>query len=265
MPMSMASSTRGRKRARSGTTSRVRSRRSSRSAPRSQARSDDLNMVSTIMRPRGGLTSDTFRFTRWCDVSNVYNTIDGTAGGTIVTALNNDTVFQSFISLANVPAASDFSNLFSQFKITALEYHLINFNFTDVNAPANANAVQNNAAKNTAVYIGSQNDTLGIASITQCQQESGVTVRDYVNMGKPLIVKIAKPTYKSSAVNNAGTQIIDAQDQSGWLDTQVAASVPYRGFYMGIQSAFQATGQAVVVMPLYTLRCKVSMIFRGVR
>ena len=122
--------------------------------------SPDTNMVSTIMRPRGGLGSDTFRFTRWCDVSNVYSTVDGTIGGAIVNAVNNDTIFQSFISLANVPAASDFSNLFSQYKITALEYHLINFNFSDVVGPTNAGAVNSGAPKNVAVYIGSQNDTL---------------------------------------------------------------------------------------------------------
>jgi len=146
-----------------------------------------------------------------------------------------------------------------------LEYHFINNIFTDVVGPTNAGAVNTTAPKNVAVYVGSQNDLLGTSTITQIQQESGVIVRDFCNMGRPLIVKIAKPTYKGTSIDTTGAVVSGSTDLNGWLDTQSGATTPYRGFYMGIQSAFQATGQATTLMPLYSCRVKVNLVFRGVR
>jgi len=268
MPMSQKSN-RGRKRSRSKSRSR------SRGPSRTRTKSDDQNMLSRVVVPRAGMSSkNIFRFTRWCDVSNIFNTNDGSAGGTLVTSGLPDTIFQGVISLNQIPGTADFTNLFSQYKFTGLEYHLINVFCTEINLPANA-ALQvgnpsTNSYRNVAVYIGAQNDTLGTASIQQIQQEEGVVVRDLINQGKPLMLKIAKPTYRSSAVDTSGTDINTAVDLNTWLDTQTAAGVAYRGFYMGIQNAYSAstvvsTITQGVAQPMFSVRVKVMMEFRGVR
>jgi len=267
MPMSRRSLYRAPSRSRSPAPPRGRKRSRSHSAA-SQERSDDRNMTQTIVRPRGGLNSNTFNFTRWTDVTSVYSTLDGTAGGTPVSALNNDVIYQGFMTLASMPGFAEFSNLFSQFKITGLEYVLINSMYTDIVTPSNGtppNTVFPTSCKNCAVYIGSQNDILGVSAITQVQQESGVVVRDFVNMGKPLIVKVKRPTFKLDANDGPGNPQTGSADGSGWLDTNAASAVAWRGFYIAIQSAFLACGSQSTAQPMYSVRCKVSMSFRGVR
>lgn len=265
MPMSRRSLYRAPSRSRSPAPARSRKRARSASAART-SRNEDTNLTTqNVIRPRGGLSSPTFRFTRWADVSSIYNTVDGTFTGAIVSAVANDTIFQGFISLGNIPGVTDFQNLFSQYKIIGLEYHFINNIFTEVNGPNTGPGPAVGGCKNVAVYLGSQNDVLGVAAITQLQQESGVVVRTFANGGKPMIVKIAKPTYKGTAIDTTGATISSATDLDGWLDTQTAAAIPYRGFYLGIQSAFQASGSSATLMTLYSVRVKVSMIFRGVR
>jgi len=197
--------------------------------------------------------------------------VDGTAGGVLVTAGSPDTIFQGVISLNQIPGTSDFTNLFSQYRITGLEYHLLNAYVTELSEPINSGLTVGNpttsAFRNVPVYLGAQNDTLGTATIQQIQQEEGVVVRDLINQGKPLMLKIAKPTYRSSAVDTTGTGIITAVDLNTWLDTQTAAGIAYRGFYMGIQNSFSASTAALVAtaQPMYSVRCKVMMEFRGVR
>jgi hypothetical protein len=218
-------------------------------------------------------SKNTFRFTRWCDVSSIWNTTDGTAGGTIVSSGSPDTVFQGVISLNQIPDTSDFTNLFSQFKITALEYHLINTYVTEISEPNNsATFVQNltlgGGYRNTAVYIGAQNDTLGTTTIGQLQQEEGVVVRDLVNNGKPMILKIVKPTFNSASVSTTGSSLGTAIEMNGWLDTQSAGSVAYRGFFLGIQNAYSvstAISTPATAQPMYTVRCRITLEFRGVR
>jgi len=216
------------------------------------------------MRPAGGLLSPTYSFSRWCTGTSIFNTTDGTPGGPIVTAVQPNTIAQQFITMSVVPNFTDFQALFSQYKITSLEFHLINFQFTDIVGQASGGPVLGTTPKNTAIYVGSQNDTLGFSTLAQCQQESGVVVRDYCNGGKPFIIKVGKPTYKSPGIDSSGAIVADAVDSAGWLDTAYN-SIAYRGFFCGIENAYNVTGQPNTVVPLFSVRCKVNFVFRGVR
>ena len=46
--------------------------------------SDDANMSATIMIPRGGIGGKSWKFSRWCDVTSIFNTNDGTPAGIVI-------------------------------------------------------------------------------------------------------------------------------------------------------------------------------------
>ena len=216
------------------------------------------------MVPRSGLMGPTYKFTRWCDISNVYATTDGSATGVAVTAVAPDTIYQGLVTLNLLPNQSDFTNLFSQFKITELEYHFINTVMTDVDVGQTTGILNSAGLRNVPVYILAQNDPLNVASIQQLQQEANVIIRTYTNDGKPFILKVKKPTYYGSATD--GTLIVsNAEERNGWLDTQTAAGVQYRGMCLAIQDAFKLCGTPASAFTLMSGRVKMTLEFRGVR
>ena len=198
-------------------------------------------------------------------MSSIFSTVDGQSGSTIITAGSPDIVVQYFATLALLPNLTDFQNLFSVFKIRELEFHFINCMYTEV-AGAQGGVNGSNLIRNGAIYVGKQNDVLGgTVSIQQIQQEEGVTVRDYVNNGRPIIVKIKNPTVHSPA-NDISGAVNGAVDSTPWLDTQVAQNVAWRGCYLGFQDAWNCLGQpSSTANRAYTVRCKYTLDFKGVR
>jgi len=222
-------------------------------------------MVASFIVPRGGLSSKTFTFTRWCDGATIFNTTDGTAGGSLISAGSPDIVAQSIAYLGLLPNSTDFTSLFSQFKITELEYHIINVIATELAVPQNLSVTSYTAAKNGAVYIGKQNDLLSPGSIAQCQQESGVILRTFYNDGKPFIIKIKKPTNHGTVVD-ANNNVVVATNTTDWLDTQTAGIVGYRGMFFGLDDAYSVINSpAATVVPVFSVRIKLTVAFRGVR
>jgi len=222
-------------------------------------------MLSTIIVPRGGMGGKVFRFTRSVDMSSVYSTVDGQVASTVISSGSPDIVIQYFASLALLPNLTDFQNLFSVFKIRELEFHFINCMYTEVNGVSGGiNGL--NTIRNGAIYVGKQNDLLsGTSTIQQIQQEEGVTVRDYVNNGKPIIVKIVNPTVYSPAQDASGL-VNTSIESSPWLDTQTSQNVAWRGCYLGFQDAWNCLGQpGATANRAYTVRCKFTMDFKGVR
>ena len=65
-------------------------------------------------------------------VSSICNTLDGTVSGTIISAGSPNVVYQGFDTLNFGHDVADFTNLFSQYWITEVEYHIINSNYTGV-------------------------------------------------------------------------------------------------------------------------------------
>jgi len=121
------------------------------------------------------------------------------------------------------------------------------------------------AAKNGAVYIGKQNDLLSPGSIAQCQQESGVILRTFYNDGKPFIIKIKKPTNHGTVVD-ANNNVVVATNTTDWLDTQTAGIVGYRGMFFGLDDAYSVINSpAATVVPVFSVRIKLTVAFRGVR
>lgn len=260
MPLSMS---RSRTRART-TKRRVRSRSGASSG--SRYKSGDANMIGQIMVPRGGVGGDTFKLTRITSLNPVWNTQDGLQAGTIVTSGpgTEDIVIQQFVSLSLLPNFADVKSLFSQYKITELEYHLINCVATDVNITQGGGVTLNTSQRNLPVYFGAQNDLLNPASKLQCQQEEGVVLRDYMNGGKPFICKIKNPTYFVPVISNLTTLATSpAQESNGWLSTDDDL-VQYRGFFLCLENAASLFGGASL-QQVFNMRVKVSMIFRGVR
>lgn len=238
--------------------------RSRSAGPSTRMKSDDANMVSQFIVPRGGLSSKTFTFTRWCDGATIYNTTDGTAGGAIVTAGSPDIVSQHIAYLGLLPNSSEFTDLFSQFKILQLEYHIINAIATDLAGYQPTSIQSFTAPKNSAVYLGKQNDLLTPSTIAQCQQESGVVLRTFYNEGKPFIIKIKKPTNHGTVVN-ANNSVVVATNSTDWLDTQTATIIGYRGMFFALDDAFSVTNAANTVVPVFTVRIKLTVAFKGVR
>jgi len=222
-------------------------------------------MLSQLIVPRGGLSSKTFTFTRWCDGATIFNTTDGTAGGVIISAGSPDIVAQSIAYLGLLPNSTDFTNLFSQFKITELEYHIINVIATDLAAYQPTSIQAFTTPKNSAVYLGKQNDLLSPGTIAQCQQESGVVLRTFYNDGKPFIIKIKKPTNHGTVVD-ANNNVVVATNTTDWLDTQTAGIVGYRGMFFGLDDAHSVINSPTgTVVPVFSVRIKLTLAFRGVR
>jgi len=219
-------------------------------------------MTSAIMIPRGGLGGDTFKFSRICTLGDVFNTIDGTSSGTIVSAGTPHVINQQFFTLDLLPGYTDFTNLFSQYKVKSLTYHLINCNFTDINIVQASGMTLGTNARNLCVYLGKQNDVLNPTTLAQVQSEEGVVMRDLANDGKPFIVTIKNPTYFVPAVDNA-SGLTQAVEQNGWLDTGSSA-IPYRGFFCLVEQAFGTFGGGSL-QRVFTQRVKVELEFRGVR
>lgn len=244
--------------------SRSRSRAPTRKRPRSVSRADTL-LTSSIMVPRSVSSGPVYTFTRWCNISSVYGTTDGSATGTIVSVGSPDVIYQGLVTLNLLPNQSDFTNLFSQFKITELEYHLINQVYTEVNITQSSGVTPSvPTARNVPVYILAQNDSLGTTTIQQMQQESNVIIRTFTNDGKPFILKVKKPTFFTPGFD--GTSIINnAEEKNGWLDTQTAASVQYRGMALGIENAYSLLGAPSSAFPAMSGRVKLTVQFRGVR
>lgn len=249
--------------------SRSRSRAPTRTRKRlrsmSASRSADTNISSTIMVPRSVAQGPVYTFTRWCNISSVYGTSDGSSTGTVVTAVAPDVIYQGLVTLNLLPNQSDFTNLFSQFKITELEYHFINQVYTEVNVTqAGGVTPATTTARNVPVYILAQNDPLNTTTIQQMQQEQNVIIRTFTNDGKPFILKVKKPTYYSCSTD--GTLIIsNAEEKNGWLDTSTAAAVQYRGMALGIENAYGLLGGPVTAFPAMSGRVKMTIQFKGVR
>lgn len=250
--------------------SRSRSRSMSRpSRKRSRGRSpsvrSDVNLSSAIMVPRSVSSGPVYTFTRWCNISSVYGTTDGSSTGTIVSVGSPDIIYQGLVTLNLLPNQSEFTNLFSQFKITELEYHFINQVFTEVNITQASGVTPSvPTARNVPVYILAQNDSLGTTTIQQMQQESNVIVRTFTNDGKPFILKVKKPTFFTPGFD--GTSIINnAEEKNGWLDTQTAAAVQYRGMALGIENAYSLLGAPSTAFPAMNGRVKMTVQFKGVR
>lgn len=238
-------------------------RKRSRSAGRTSGyKSNARNMTGQIMIPRGGLGGNTFVFSRICTLGDVFNTIDGTAAGAIVSAVNPHVVNQQFFTLDLLPNYTDFTNLFSQYRVKELTYHLINCNFTEVEIAQGTGLTLGTNARNLCVYLGKQNDVLTPTTLAQVQSEEGVIMRDYANDGKPFIVKIKAPTYFVPAVDSTAT-LVQAQESSGWLDC-TADDIAYRGFFALVEQAFGSFGGATL-QRVFTQRVQVTLEFRGVR
>jgi len=220
-----------------------------------------LNPAVIIRRP--GSLNHIYKFTRWADLGAVYSTADSQAAGALITAVAPDIIAQIFCQLSSLPNYSDFQALFSQYRITEMEFHFLNCMYTEVNGPQpGVNGL--NLIRNFPVYIGQQKDVLGFNTINQMQQEDGVTVRDYVNNGKPLIIKVTNPSVNETAQNGAGVGVIATQSVSPWIDTSVP-DIAHRGVYLGLQDAWNALGQPGAANRAYTIRVRLTVEFRGVR
>lgn len=251
---------RGRKRSRSQSRSRSRSR----TPYRAPFKSDDANMTSIIMVPRAGLNSNTITIRRIGNVSPVYNTTDGTVSGTVVSAGSPNVVYQGFVTLGLLNDVSEFTGLFSQYKITEIEYHIINTNYTDVQIAQQTGMTLGTAQRNLPIYMGAQNDLLSPATVAQAQQEQGVIMRDYVNQGKPFILKIKNPTYFTPAINDVGGVVALATESRGWLNTQ-NTNIAYRGFYFAVEGASPTFSGSATPQIMCSVRARITMQFRGVR
>lgn len=246
----------------------MRYKRSPRYSPRLNSADRQLSS-SAIIRKSGGNLGKIYSFSRWADLSPIYSTTNSEAGGTVVlanTALlptQGDVIRQMFSQLDVLPNFAEFQALFSQYRIMEMEFHFLNCMYTEVNAPSGA-LNGSNTIRNFPVYIGTQTDTLGVVSINQMQQEEGVTVRDYVNNGKPLIIKVMKPSANLLVGDDANLPAIAAEKTGQWLDT-AASDIPHRGVYIGLQDTWAALGQPTVANRVYTVRVKMSLEFRGVR
>lgn len=250
---------------RSRSRSRSRSAKRSRSKSRSRSggyKSNSRNMTGQIMVPRGGLGGHSFTFSRICTLGDVFNTIDGTASGTALSAASPHVVNQQFFTLDLLPNYTDFTNLFSQYRVKSLTYHLINCNYTQVEIAQGTGITLGTNARNLCVYLGKQNDVLTPTSLAQVQSEEGVIMRDYANDGKPFIVTIKSPTYFVPAVDST-TTLVQAQESSGWLDC-TADDIAYRGFFCLVEQAFGTFGGATL-QRVFTQRVQVTLEFRGVR
>jgi len=96
------------------------------------------------------------------------------------------------------------------------------------------------------------------------QQEQNVIVRTFTNDGKPFILKVKKPMFFTPGFD--GTSIINnAEEKNGWLDTQTAASVQYRGMSLGIENAYGLLGGPSTAFPAMNGRVKMTVQFKGVR
>lgn len=207
--------------------------------------------------------SQTYKFTRWADLGAIYSTTDSQPASPCITAAAPDVIAQLYCQLSNLPNYAEFQALFSQYRITEMEFHFLNCMFTEVNGPQTG-INGNNLIRNFPVYIGQQKDILGFNTINQMQQEEGVTVRDYVNNGKPLIIKVKYPSVNEDAQNGAGAGVIAAQVSSPWIDTTVP-DIAHRGIYLGLQDCFNSLGQPTFANRAYTMRVRLSLEFRGVR
>lgn len=219
-------------------------------------------MTGTIMVPRGGLSGDTFTFSRICTLADVFNTVDGDGSSAIVSAGSPHIFNQQYFTLDLLPNYTDFTNLFSQYRVKSLTYHLINCNMTEIAIQQGTGMTLATNARNLCVYLGKQNETLSPSTLAQVQSEEGVIMRDYVNDGKPFIVTVKNPTYFAPAVDSSSS-LVQAVEQSGWLDT-LAADVAYRGFFCCVEQAFGTFGGASL-QRVFTQRVQVTLEFRGVR
>jgi len=195
----------------------------------------------------------------------VYTTQDGAAEGTVITSVIPDIIYQGFVSLGLLPNATEFTNLFSQFRITELEYYIINAQTTDIVEGQSSGFTPTTSIRNTIVYMGKQNDVLSYTNgIQQMQQEEGVILKSFTNDGKPFILKVKKPTFNALAATDTSSTVHGLYS-GGWLDCQTATGVDYRGIYIGVQNAYTTFGAPTIAMPVMTVRVKLSLEFRGVR
>jgi len=192
----------------------------------------------------------------------VFNTVDGSSTGAIVNAGSPHIFNQQFFTLDLLPNHTDFTNLFSQYRVKSMTYHLINCNYTDIQIAQGSGMTLATNARNLCVYLGKQNETLSPSTLAQVQSEEGVIMRDYVNDGKPFIVTVKNPTYFAPAVDSTST-LVQAVEQNGWLDT-LADDIPYRGFFCCVEQAFGTFG-GVNLQRVFTQRVSVTLEFRGVR
>jgi len=245
-------------RSRSRTPSRKRSR------SRSVGRGDDRNMVASIIVKPGRSSGPTYKFTRWADAGAIYSTTNSLSSGTVITSGSSDIIYQGFGYLSLLPNYAEFQALFSRYRVTEMEFHFINCMFTDVVGQSNG-INGTNSIRNFPVYIGAQQDTLGTTTIAQIQQEENCTVRDYVNQGKPFIVKVRKPTFVMPATDGLGVSIPQSVETNGeWIDTN-SPDIPYRGVFLGCQDAWNALGQPTIANRAFTIRIKLTLEFKGVR
>lgn len=248
---------------RSRSRSRSVSRKRTRSAGRSQSRGEDRNLTSAIIVKPGSNGGRIYKFSRWCDGSPLYSTLNSTSSGTVITSNSPDIIFEGFGKLDLLPNYAEFQALFSQYRITEMEYHFLNCMYTNVIVDSNGvNGA--NTIRNFPVYVGTQRDVLQSKTITQMQQEDGVTVRDYVNNGKPLIIKVKKPTIYMPALDPTTTIPFSVEKWGEWIDTE-NPSICYRGVYLGMQDAWNSLGQPSTANRAYTVRIKLTLEFRGVR
>jgi len=216
------------------------------------------------MVPRAGLNSNTITIRRIGNVSPIYNTTDGTVGGTVVSAGSPNVVHQGFVTLNLLNDTAELTGLFSQYKITEIEYHILNSNYTDISITQGSGMTLGTAQRNLPVYLGAQNDLLSPATVAQAQQEQGVIMRDYVNQGKPFILKIKNPTYFTPAISDVGGVVNQATESRGWLNTQ-NTNIAYRGFFFAIEGASPTFSGSATPQVMCTVRAKVTMQFRGIR
>ena len=229
----------------------------------SMSRREDKNLSSAIIVKPGSNGGRIYRFSRWCDGSPIYSTLNSTSGGIVITANSPDIIFEGFGKLDLLPNYAEFQALFSQYRVTEMEYHFLNCMYTSVDVVSNGTN-GSNTIRNFPVYIGTQRDVLQSKTIAQMQQEDGVTVRDYVNNGKPLIIKVKKPTIYMPALDPTTTVPFSVETHGQWIDTENAACC-YRGVYLGMQDAFNSLGAPTVANRAYTVRIKLTLEFRGVR
>lgn len=249
------------KRSRSSSRPRLSLKRG-RSGGRISRRSDDTNMTAAIIM-KSGQSGRTYKFSRWCDGSPIYSTLNSTSGGIVITSNSPDIIFEGFGKLDLLPNFSEFQALFSQYRITEMEYHFLNCMYTSVDVISNGTN-GSNTIRNFPVYVGSQKDVLQSKTISQMQQEEGVTVRDYVNNGKPLVIKVKHPTIYMPALDPTTTVPFAVEKSGAWIDTE-SPSICYRGVYLGLQDAFNSLGQPTVANRAYTVRIKLTVEFKGVR
>jgi len=119
-------------------------------------------------------------------------------------------------------------------------------------------------ARNVPLYILAQSDSLGTTTIQQMQQEQNVIVRTFTNDGKPFILKVKQPKF-FSCVTDGTVVLINGEEKNGWLDTQNAAGVQYRGMAMGIENVYALLGGPTSAFPILSGRVKMTVQFKGVR